>query len=102
MKTPTIWSGNPSSEANEYPYDSATLAYDSSSQNYDGVVDTDLSDNELQPTVWGFVNKQPTSWMADTSDLYPYDSADIAYDEDRNYDGSVDTTRKTPTQWSNS
>lgn len=101
MKTPTTWSGNPSSEANEYPYDSATFTYDSATQNYDGVVDADMSDGEKLPTVWGFVDKTPTSWMSDTSDLYAYDDATIAYDEDRNYDGEVDINRKLPTQWSN-
>lgn len=51
-KSPTIWSGNPSAEANEYVYDSATDAYDSAVQNYDGVVDADMADTEKQPVVW--------------------------------------------------
>lgn len=101
MKTPTTWSGNPSSEANEYPYDSATFTYDSATQNYDGVVDADMSDGEKQPIAWSSVGKSLTSWESDTSDLYAYDDATIAYDEDRNYDGTVDTNRKSPTLWSN-
>jgi hypothetical protein len=52
QKTPTIWSGNPSAETNEYVYDSATDTYDSTTQNYDGVVDADLADTEKLPTVW--------------------------------------------------
>lgn len=51
-KIPTAWSGNPSAEVNEYVYDSASLAYDSTTQNYDGVVDTDLADTEKIPTAW--------------------------------------------------
>ena len=52
MATPTQWSGNPSAEVNEYPYDSASLDYDSANRNYDGVVDADMSDSEKVPTVW--------------------------------------------------
>lgn len=52
MKTPTQWSKNPSAEANEYPYDSATYTYNSSTQNYDGVVDGDMADSEKTPTEW--------------------------------------------------
>lgn len=51
-KTPTAWSSNPSAEANEYAYDSATDLYDSSTRNYDGVVDTDMADTEKVPTEW--------------------------------------------------
>lgn len=51
-KLPLAWSGNPSAEANEYAYDSATDPYDSATLNYDGVVDTDLADTEKAPTEW--------------------------------------------------
>lgn len=51
-KTPTEWSGNPSAEANEYTYNSATFAYNSTTQNYSGVVDSDLADSEKSPTEW--------------------------------------------------
>lgn len=51
-KVPTAWSGNPSAEANEYAYDSATDPYDSSTLNYDGVVDADMADTERTPTDW--------------------------------------------------
>lgn len=51
-KTPTKWSGNPSAEVNEHVYDSASLDYDSTTRNYDGVVDGDLADTEKQPTEW--------------------------------------------------
>jgi hypothetical protein len=51
-KTPTEWSGNASAEVNEYAYDSSTFAYDLSTQNYDGVVDGDMSDTEKTPTQW--------------------------------------------------
>lgn len=64
MKTPTAWSANPSAEANEYTYDSAVYAYDSSTQNYDGVVDADMSDRELLPTVWARVAKTAVAWSA--------------------------------------
>lgn len=52
MPTPTQWSNNPSAEVNEYAFDSATFAYNSSTQNYDGVVDADMADSEKQPTEW--------------------------------------------------
>jgi hypothetical protein len=52
IKPVTKWSGNPSAEADEYTYDSATDVYDSSSRNYDGVVGGDLADNEKTPTEW--------------------------------------------------
>lgn len=49
---PTEWSSNPSAEAQQRTYDSATEEYDSSTFTYDGVVADDLADNEMQPTVW--------------------------------------------------
>jgi len=103
MKAPTLWRSNPSAETNEYTYDSAIYTYNSLTQNYDGVVDNDMSDGEKIPTTWGFVNKTPTTWASDTSELISYDSAVDTYDSPiQNYDGSIDTNRKTPTRWSNS
>jgi hypothetical protein len=102
MRAPTIWRTNPSSEANEYPYDSAEYVYDSSDQNYDGVVGSDMSDREILPVSWEKVDKSPTSWLSDTSDLYMFDSLGTYDSEDQSYDGSVDTNRKTPTRWRNS
>lgn len=54
-KTPTNWSPNISAEANQYAFDSSTLAYDSATQNYDGVVDADLADTDKTPVVWSGV-----------------------------------------------
>jgi hypothetical protein len=51
-KTPTQWSGNPSAEADEYPYNSATYTYNSTTQNYSGVVEGDMADSEKTPTEW--------------------------------------------------
>lgn len=51
-KTPLHWSGNPSAEVSERVYDSASVDYDSSTLNYDGVVDADMSDTEKVPTAW--------------------------------------------------
>lgn len=62
MKTPTAWSANPASETNEYPYNSAVFAYNSSTQNYDGVVDSDQKDRDIEPTNWNRVDKTPSGW----------------------------------------
>jgi hypothetical protein len=101
MKTPADWSQNPSAEANLYTYDSLVYAFDSSTQNYDGVVDNDLQDREYTPAAWSRESKDMSAWSTDVSDLHPYDSVTDSYDSaDTNYDGFVDINHKLPTRWS--
>lgn len=61
-RIPTDWSQNPSSETNQFAYDDSSVLYDSIANNYDGVVDSDMSDRGLSPADWDKVDKTPTSW----------------------------------------
>lgn len=101
MKSPTEWSENPSAEANVYPYSSEMFEYNSTSQNYNGVVDNNLSDRGREPSLWDRVEKQPTAWLSDTSALFSYSSADMSYNSDSDtYNGIIDINRRSPTRWS--
>lgn len=65
-KTATNWSDNPSSEANNFAYDDSSVLYDSTTDNYDGVVDADMGDRDILPTGWTAATKTATGWTNPT------------------------------------
>lgn len=50
-KPKRAWTKNPASSANEYPYDSASIAYDST-RTYDGVVTGEPKSTTKKPRTW--------------------------------------------------